>query len=225
MKVENNSGDGRLSPMNPLVRLICVFTVMAAMGLSSGLKASDLIIPAATNATAAGSNTVVRNVDALTPFSTKQSTNPAPEFIVSGGEKYASVSFTRLASFTYQAQQTAQATSDAVDSIGQEAQIPAGIKSLNEKSVAVTGFMLPLHSSGDLATDFLLLRNQSACCYGVMPKVNEWVIVRTTGKGVKVTMDIPVTVLGTLHVGEMRENGELSGIYELDCDKVLNPKS
>jgi hypothetical protein len=155
-----------------------------------------------------------------------QPTNAMPEIIVSEGEKYASVSFARLASFSYRTQETTDATSpEGTDTAVEEAQIPAGIKSLNERSVAVTGFMLPLQSSGEFTTDFLLLRNQSACCYGIMPKINEWVVVRTTGKGVKVTKDIPVTVLGTLHVGEIRENGELSGIYKLDCDRMLNPKS
>lgn len=158
-------------------------------------------------------------------FQFSMPSNNVPEFIISDGEKYLSVPFTKLASFTYRTQEVAGANSDGVDTTIAEAQIPVNIKSFNEKSVAVTGFMLPLHSSGDLATDFLLLRNQSACCYGVMPKITEWVLVRTTGKGVKVTMDIPVTVLGTLHVGEIRENGQLSGIYKLDCDKVMDPKS
>jgi hypothetical protein len=104
-------------------------------------------------------------------------------------------------------------------------QIPEKINALNQKSVAITGFLLPINVRHGLATEFLLLRNQSACCYGLTPKINEWIIVQTTGDGVKPTMDVPITAEGTLHVGEQREEGHLLGIYELDCDLVLNLKN
>jgi hypothetical protein len=144
-----------------------------------------------------------------------------PEFINFEGEKYLTVSFARLASFPFTA---SSGNVDPTDSTPDEEQVPHTIKSLNEKSVAVTGFMLPVHTADQLTTDFLLLRNQSACCYGIMPKINEWVVVRTAGKGVKIAMDVPITVLGTFHVGEVRENGTLTAIYKLDCDGVINPK-
>jgi hypothetical protein len=38
-------------------------------------------------------------------------------------------------------------------------------------------------------------------------------------------MDVPVTALGTLHVGEMRENGRLSGIYLLNLDQIESQKN
>jgi hypothetical protein len=76
-----------------------------------------------------------------------------------------------------------------------------------------------------LATKFLLLRNQSACCYGLAPKINEWIIVQTKGDGVKVTMDVPIAAEGRLHVGEQREEGHLLGIYELDCDQISTLKN
>jgi len=57
-----------------------------------------------------------------------------------------------------------------------------------------------------------------------MPRVNEWIIVRMVGRGVKPVMDVPVTALGIFHVGEMRENGQLAGIYRLDCNQLLSTK-
>jgi len=149
------------------------------------------------------------------------SVSNAPEFINFEGGKYLAVSFARLASFPFTA---GSGNVDSTDSAYDEEQVPRAIKSVNEKSVAVTGFMLPVHTADQLTTDFLVLRNQSACCYGIMPKINEWVVVRTTGKGVKIAMDVPITVLGTFHVGEVRENGTLTAIYQLDCDGVINPK-
>jgi hypothetical protein len=72
-----------------------------------------------------------------------------------------------------------------------------------------------------LAVEFLLMRNQSMCCYGVPPKVNEWITVHLGGKGVKPVMDQPIAVAGVLHVGPIEENGCLAGIYSLDGEQVI----
>jgi hypothetical protein len=103
------------------------------------------------------------------------------------------------------------------------AQIPDSIKTLNEKEVSIDGFMLPLRLRDGKACDFLLLKNQSMCCYGATPAMNEYVIVRMAGSGVKPVMDRVITVSGTLHVGEIRENNSLAGIYQLDGDKMEGP--
>jgi hypothetical protein len=94
---------------------------------------------------------------------------------------------------------------------------------LDNKSVALKGFMLPLKVEGGLVTELLIMRDQSMCCYGAVPKINEWVSVKMTSKGVKPIMDQPITMFGTLRVGEMRENGYLVGIYQLDGEKMAGP--
>ena len=52
---------------------------------------------------------------------------------------------------------------------------------------------------------------------------HEWVSVKMADKGVKPLMDQPVTLFGTLHVGEMRENGFLVGIYRMDGERLGEP--
>ena len=37
-------------------------------------------------------------------------------------------------------------------------------------------------------------------------------------------MDQPITVMGRLHVGEIREQGYLVGLYQLDAEQVLLPR-
>jgi hypothetical protein len=101
--------------------------------------------------------------------------------------------------------------------------IPPTILALNEKKVAVKGFMLPLKQQDGFITEFLLLKNQSMCCYGMSPKVNEWVQVQMKGKGVRSIMDEPIIICGTLHVGEYQENQQLAGIYRLAGDKLIKP--
>jgi hypothetical protein len=102
-------------------------------------------------------------------------------------------------------------------------QIPQSIRSFSGKKIAVTGFMLPVRTEGNFATEFLILKDRSACCYGLTPRVNEWIIVHAKGRSAKSVLDVPVTALGTFHVGEQRENGALAAIYELDCDRLINP--
>jgi hypothetical protein len=99
-------------------------------------------------------------------------------------------------------------------------QIPSSVKALNEKEVSITGFMLPTKVDDGKATEFLLLKNQSMCCYGLTPNLNEYVSVRLTGQGVKPVMDRLITVSGKLHVGEMRQSRLLVGLYQLEGDKV-----
>ncbi|MDB6067159.1 MAG: hypothetical protein JWR26_3367 [Pedosphaera sp.] len=101
------------------------------------------------------------------------------------------------------------------------AQIPPSIQSLDGKKVVIQGFLLPVRMDEGLAVEFLLMRNQSMCCYGVPPKINEWITVRMTGKGVKAIMDQPIAVVGILHVGPAQENGFLTGIYGMDADRVI----
>ena len=105
-----------------------------------------------------------------------------------------------------------------------DGQIPEKVKALNQQKVAVKGFMLPLKVEGGLVTEFLIMRDQSMCCYGSVPKINEWISVKMTGKGIRPMMDQPVTLFGKLHVGEVRENGYLVGIYTLDGEKMAGPQ-
>ena len=101
--------------------------------------------------------------------------------------------------------------------------IPENVRKLNASSVAVKGYMLPLKVEEGQVTEFLLMRDQSMCCFGTVPKINEWVSVKTIGSGVKPIMDEPVTIFGKLHVGEIRENGYLVGIYRMDGEKLAGP--
>jgi len=102
-------------------------------------------------------------------------------------------------------------------------QIPDAIRSLDGRLAVVTGFMLPIKMEAGRVTELLLMRSQMMCCYGVVPQVNEWVLVRMA-KGVHQLMDVPVSIGGKLHVRELYENGFLTAIYQLDGEKLLPSK-
>ena len=101
-----------------------------------------------------------------------------------------------------------------------DTQIPDTIKAFSGKRVSLKGFMLPLKVEQGLVTELLIMRDQSMCCFGTVPKINEWVSVRMTGKGIKPVMDQAVSLVGTLKVGAIRENGYLVGIYQMDGERM-----
>ncbi|HEX2861488.1 MAG TPA: DUF3299 domain-containing protein, partial [Lacunisphaera sp.] len=129
------------------------------------------------------------------------------------------VGFDQLASFDFTAPE------DPAKAAAAEAQIPARVRELDAMKVAVTGFMLPVKMDSGLVTEFLLVKDAMMCCYGAMPKVNEWVVVKMNGKGVPPLMDVPITFEGTLQVGQIYEGGYLTGLYLLKGDRRVEQKS
>jgi hypothetical protein len=129
------------------------------------------------------------------------------------------VSFDLLANFTFDVPDGVVAK----EKVGESAtQIPADVRALNEKKVALKGFMLPLKVDNGLVTELLIMKDQSMCCYGTVPRINDWVSVKMKGKGVPSVMDQAVTIFGKIRVGEMLENGYLVAIYQMDGEKMAS---
>lgn len=124
--------------------------------------------------------------------------------------------FETLASFPYALPELA---ASGAETTAPKPEIPKAIRNFDGRTVAVTGYMMPLQLEEGLARQFVLVRNLASCCYGVAPNLNEYVLV-TMGKGVRPVMDVPITVIGTLKVGETYEDGFLVGIYQLAGEKL-----
>lgn len=127
---------------------------------------------------------------------------------------YLKLGFDRLSSFKFVAPEYDPVATPKVSPPTGEEQIPATVKSWSGRKVIITGFMLPTKLTKDKATEFLLMANQMACCYGTVPNMNDWVIVRAPD-GVPITQDVPISFRGTLKVGAMFESGYMTGIYQL----------
>jgi hypothetical protein len=151
-----------------------------------------------------------------TPLATNVATPTAPS-VASGG--YAPVGFEQLSGYQIEVSDELLGPQTNKTVLTADGQIPEPIKELNNKKISLRGFMLPLKVEGGLVTEMLIMKDQSMCCYGATPRINEWVSVKMKG-GVKPLMDEPVTLMGTLKVGETRENGYLVGIYAMDGDKM-----
>ena len=153
---------------------------------------------------------------ATAPPATNSATSTAPPAALGD---YASVGFEQLSGYQIEISDELLGPQTNKTVLTADGQIPEPIKELNNKKISLRGFMLPLKVEGGLVTEMLIMKDQSMCCYGATPRINEWVSVKMKG-GVKPLMDEPVTLMGTLKVGETRENGYLVGIYAMDGDKM-----
>ena len=138
---------------------------------------------------------------------------PAPE--VDG--EYLKLGFDRLSGYKFIAPEyDPLANPKAAPPTGEE-QIPPTVKGWSGRKAIVTGFMLPTKLDNGRAVEFLLMANQMACCYGTVPNMNDWVIVRIPA-GVPITQDVPISFKGLFKVSPTFESGYMTGIYQLDAE-------
>ncbi len=101
---------------------------------------------------------------------------------------------------------------------------PERLKKMTGKKYAIRGFMIPFKLDGEDVTEFLLVRNQSACCFGVEPRMNEWLHVRMAkGKKAPYAVDIPITVYGKFEAAELIEKGFVMSLYRIEASEVEEP--
>jgi hypothetical protein len=98
--------------------------------------------------------------------------------------------------------------------------VPASIRQMDGKEVSVTGFMLPIQIKDKLTTQFMLMRTQNTCCFGIPPELHEVVEVLKVKTPAKALMDTPVTVVGRLHVKDRWEGDFLCSIYQMEAESV-----
>jgi hypothetical protein len=187
--------------------------VMAELTQGGQSNADNLSLPSGTAGTSV--DLAKTNLPSITRLA-------HPDFNIPG---YRDITFKSLSGFDFAlTPEIASGTTGPAEIAAQALmQIPVGVRSLDADKVIIEGFLLPVKMKDGLAVEFLLMRNQSMCCYGVAPKINEWITVRTIGEGVKPVMDQPIAVAGVLHVGPILENGSLAGIYRLDANKISVP--
>ena len=179
---------------------------------------SLLIVPAVV--IALGCQSAAQPVKDSKPPAKPKAGNEKPA-VVEG--KYHKVNFKQLSSYAYEVPDD-PISDPKTKALMERNQIPEAIKKLDKQDVAITGFMLPLRVEDGKITEFLILRDQNACCNGMVPKINEWIHTKMPkGKGVKPMMDVMITFYGKLKVGEVFENGYLIGLYEMDGEKLSDP--
>lgn len=185
-----------------------IFCSILSNAVAREIRGKPISVLTKTNASA---NTTITN--------TKAGAIPVPIKPAKTGD-YLEVGFDKLAGYTFAVPEGVQPTNATDKATKSAEQIPAEVKAFDQKKVSLKGFMLPLKVDDGVVTEMLIMKDQSMCCYGAVPRINDWVSVKMKNGGVKSVMDQPVTLYGKLHVGEMLENGYLVGIYEMDGEKM-----
>jgi hypothetical protein len=142
---------------------------------------------------------------------------------------YRKLTLSQLGAFDYESPETSDSALDAwVDSERTEKNgskkfsIPAWVKKLEGAKIAVPGFMMPFDVDDDGVANFTLVKSIMNCCYGVAPKLNEFInCTMLAGKKAAFLINVPILVSGTLHLDEVKaDDGELLSLYDMDVDKV-----
>jgi hypothetical protein len=133
------------------------------------------------------------------------------------------VTWETLASYAYDAPSMDEQRSLKIRVNKKKHPIPKFVTDLNGAKAAILGFLIPMDTdeSGMFATSFVIVRTQMTCCFGVIPKLNEWVMVQMDkGKRIRAVMDVPTTVYGTLEVGEKYEDMKGWTLYRMNASKA-----
>ena len=153
---------------------------------------------------------------------------PAGDILTTPADKedgYSRLGFDRLAAFPFTPPDFDPVANPNAKPPSVDGQIPESIRKFDGQKAIITGFMLPVRMEEAFVVEFMLVRTPALCCYGVVPNVNEWVVVKMKpGANIRATMDTPVSIYGTLHVHGQFDGGYLSGIYVLDGERMEMPK-
>ncbi|HEB51916.1 MAG TPA: DUF3299 domain-containing protein [bacterium] len=96
--------------------------------------------------------------------------------------------------------------------------LPKEVTALDEKVVEIRGFM-KREAPGSGPVDMFMLINDACGCNGT-PKMNEIVFCTLPeGESTDIKMGV-VKVTGKLYVGEVKEDGVVIMIYEMDADTI-----
>jgi hypothetical protein len=98
--------------------------------------------------------------------------------------------------------------------------IPSRIQSLDGCRAAVSGYVMPIRMQARGVTEFLLVRDQLSCCFGLSPLMNHWIHVTVPRGEFRPRIFQAAMVVGTLHVGEQRKDGSIVSIYRLEGERV-----
>lgn len=93
-------------------------------------------------------------------------------------------------------------------------------QALNNQTVSVPGFMVPLEDDADQVTEFLLVPYAGACIHVPPPPPNQmiYVKIRKNGKA-RMSFTEPIQVVGQLHVTTVQSPyGDVS--FNMDADSV-----
>jgi hypothetical protein len=103
---------------------------------------------------------------------------------------------------------------------GQTGDIPKPFRQLDGQRVMMAGQIVPTNSAAGAMDRFQLCYSIANCCFSGPPRVQHFVYATVLpGRRVEYSGGV-VNVVGTLHVGVERADGQVSSVYRMDVEKV-----
>ncbi len=131
---------------------------------------------------------------------------------------YREVRFELLTSYDYEWSQT---TGIVAPGAAGGAQIPPEVRALDRQKVFIVGYMQPIDFDNEGVRTFLLTNYPGGCCFGMVPRLNEWVEVSLAGEErVEYSYFDAIEIHGKLEVGEAKSGEVVTSLYRMTPDKV-----
>lgn len=137
--------------------------------------------------------------------------------------RWTKVTFSALGGYKYEIPDPDEIRKSANPTKAPKDQIPAKLRELDGSPTLLVGFMVPIEITREgKVKSFALTQNQTFCCFGVPPAMNEWVMVTMDeGTTADYIMDLPVAAYGVLSVGEEIEDGYVLSMYRMKSSEVI----
>jgi len=137
--------------------------------------------------------------------------------------RWTKVTFAALGSFKYEVPDPDDIRKSPTPTKPVVEQIPPKVKALDGVPTLAVGFMVPIEITREgKVKSFALTQNQTFCCFGVPPAMNEWVMVTMEeGVNAEYIMDLPVAAYGMLSVGEEIDDGYVLSVYRMKSSEVI----
>ena len=98
---------------------------------------------------------------------------------------------------------------------GTEFDFPEPVQELDGEEITIVGYMIALDFEGEAVTHFMLVRDLAACCFGGIPRPDEWIDVHVT-KPCPYWVYRPVRVTGRLSVGlEQQQEAFMTSVLQI----------
>lgn len=153
-------------------------------------------------------------------FGTQQQL-PRPTIDRSENKSYTPASFEDIGDWKYERNWSGV----GVGGGGGTAKIPTNVRAWHNRKIAILGYMQPLDlDEENRVKSFMLMRNQAACCYGAPITLADWIeVTAPAGTTFEAMLHKPITVLGTLDVGEKLVDNFVVSVFRMQPDQVLPP--
>ncbi|MCP3917997.1 MAG: DUF3299 domain-containing protein [bacterium] len=104
----------------------------------------------------------------------------------------------------------------------EEREFPDEIKTLDSKQISITGYMIPVLWDETKVTEFMLVGDLLACCFGGAPEPDEWLnCVCVDGYKAEYYPFVPVVVTGKFKIDGIEDDaGYAAGAYHMAVDSV-----